>query len=148
MLYKTRKLNLKNVSKSLGNLCLLLLSGNWVISLEVYGKLQWCYLVWGSLESTLLPLQFTLFMCVVYFDQRLGAGRNSHFQHFCCKNLKKSKKFAANFSKKQFFDICNRMLVNYFTPQKLAFFSKNTVLSTKSGCFRQTYVNFWVHDIP
>ena len=32
-----------------------------------------------------------------------NAGRNRHFQRFCCKKPSKSKNFAANFSKKQSF---------------------------------------------
>ena len=32
-----------------------------------------------------------------------NVGRYSHFQRFCCKKPKTSKKFAANFSKKQVF---------------------------------------------
>ena len=63
------------------------------------------------------------FRAVVYFDQRLGArtpfaGWNSHFQHFCCKKTKKSKKFVSNFSKKQVFLSLHQNAGQLFYSQK------------------------------
>ena len=48
----------------------------------------------------IFKMKYTLLLLL-----KKNAGPNSHFQHFCYKKPKKSYKFAANFSKKQFFSL-------------------------------------------
>ena len=53
-----------------------------------------------------------------------NVGQNSHFQRFFCKKAEKtqkSNKFAAKFSKKPFFLVCTKMLVEGFIPKKQLF---------------------------
>ena len=54
---------------------------------------------------------------VVHFDQRLGAGRNSHFQHFLCKKAEKrtKKNLLQNLAKKTILN-CTKTLVECFIP--------------------------------
>ena len=70
------------------------------------------------------------------------------FSVFCAKNQKKPFKKARNLrqilAKNSFFCICTRTLVDCFTPKKWAFFSKNTVLSTKSCESLTILYNIWL----
>ena len=64
-------------------------------------------------------------MCVVYFDQRLGAalplnaGQNSHFQHKMLKNAKKRNKFATKFRKIFFFKLAPKRWSTFFVNKTL-----------------------------
>ena len=102
-------------------------------------RFLWCgWQHWGILvnETTtiLVPIDKPFMLNIstsLWVLRTPNAGRISHFQHFLCKNPKKSKNFAAKFSKKQFFLHFIKALVNCFIPQKWAFSSKKHVFTYK-----------------
>ena len=50
-----------------------------------------------------------------------NAVRNSHFQRFLCKKVRKTRNLQQNFAKNTFFLVCTRTLVDSFISQKELF---------------------------